>query len=88
MVPSMTGRKIRKVAAAGGLGLGAVLLCAAPAMAATPYVPPAGSVVVNGSFEAPPQTSGYQVYGAGSTGIQGWTVGSGSVRLISAESRP
>lgn len=42
-----------------------------------------GASIINGSFEDPDIASSVVVYSAGSTGITGWTVGSGSVDVVS-----
>jgi choice-of-anchor C domain-containing protein len=70
----------------------AVLPLLGGVLAATAMVVPAGvadaapgNLVTNGSFENPAVGSGYVVYPAGSTGIPGWTVGSGSVSNASVE---
>ena len=55
---------------AAGLGL-----CAASGVSA--------ATIVNGSFEdSGVQTGGFDTFSTGSTGITGWTVGSGSVDLV------
>lgn len=40
------------------------------------------ATVVNGSFESPDIPGQFSTFSAGSTGITGWTVGSGSVDLV------
>jgi choice-of-anchor C domain-containing protein len=86
MVQAMAEKASRSTAWSSGLAslLGGVLAAAAIVLPSGVASASSANLVTNGSFENP-SVGSYVVYPAGSTGITGWTVGSGSVSNASVE---